>query len=133
MFMNASDEKGIILRSPGPSGVMVRDTKRVFSELWKKSPKVIHYLEALKEKEIEPEEALEVFFESGTEDQTLWCFLVLVSLGHEETLTIIHDILDHSFGNVDEAYEWFFSKIYTKEKVCSGRHDYGRKKPRTTA
>ena len=64
--MDACINKGIIERTPGPSGVMVRDTKRVFSELWKKSPKVINCLNVLKKKEIEPEEALETFFKSGT-------------------------------------------------------------------
>lgn len=132
--MDASDKKGIIARTPGPLGIMVGDTKRVFSELWQKSPKVINCLDILKKREIEPEEALEVFFGPGTEDQVLWCFLVLVSLNHEETLAIVHDLIDHMFDHgVDEAYGEFFSKIYTKQKVCSGRHDYGRKKPRTTA
>ena len=133
--MDACINKGIIERTPGPSGVMVRDTKRVFSELWKKSPKVINCLNVLKKKEIEPEEALETFFKSGTEDQVLWCFLVLVSLNHDETLAVVHDLVDHMFdGGVDEAYEEFFSRIYTKQKVCSGRrYDYGRKKPRTAA
>ena len=51
--MDACINKGIIERTPGPSGVMVRDTKRVFSELWKKSPKVINCLNVLKKKEIE--------------------------------------------------------------------------------
>lgn len=132
--MDAHINKGIIERTPGPLGIMVRDTKRVFSELWKKSPKVINCLDVLKKKEIAPEDALEMFFESGTEDQVLWCFLVLVSLNHKETLGIIDDLVDHMFGRgVDEAYEEFFSRVYTKQKVCSGRHDYGRKKPRTTA
>ena len=130
--MDACAHKGIIPRAPGPRGVMVSDIKRVFSQLWQGSQQVVVLLETLKKKDISPEEVLELFFDGGSEDQVLWCFVILVWLNHEDTSVLLRDLPDHAFDNVDDAYNWFFTNIYAKQKTCSGR-SYGRKKPRSTA
>lgn len=129
---NMATKKGIIPRVPGPKGTIVSDVKRVFSQLWQNSQKVVASLEMLKKKGISPEEVIELFFDEGSDDQVLWCFVILVSLNHEDTLVLLRDLPDHAFDNVDDAHSWFFTNIYAKQKTCSGR-SYGRKKPRSTA
>ena len=102
--MDACAHKGIIPRAPGPRGVMVSDIKRVFSQLWQGSQQVVVLLETLKKKDVSPEEVLELFFDGGSEDQVLWCFVILVWLNHEDTSVLLRDLPDHAFDNVDDAY-----------------------------
>lgn len=136
--MDTRKKEGIISRVPGPSGIMVGDVKRVFSYLWRGSQDVIDVIEMVKVGTLSPEEACEFFFgDDDSRDPVLCCFLVLIKLNNEATLELLNDLRvtpkrECVYGDVGEAYDWFFKDIYTKERVCSGRHDYGRKKPRTT-
>ncbi len=136
--MDAHKKEGIIPREPGPLGVIIGDVKRVFSHLWQGSQEVIDAIEGVKKGNLSPEEALELFFGSGSKDPILRCFLVLISLNNKATLELLDDLQvvpkrECVYGDVDEAYDWFFKDIYAKQSVCSGRHDQGRKNPRSTA
>lgn len=126
--MDTLAKKGIISRKPGRS-----DAKWVFSELWQNSLSVTELLETLKRGDTTPEDVTELLFGGGSEDCILWCFLILVSKNHKETLTVIEDLSNHAFDGVDDAHDWFFTHIYAKEKICSGRHDCGRKRSSVTA
>lgn len=135
--MDACAHRGIIPRVPGLGGTTVSDIKLFFSKLWQNSKEVALVVESIKGGRVSPEESLELLFEGSSKDSLLFCFLVLVSLKNEAAIELCDDlqILPKSscvYNGVDDAVDWFFA-IYTKEKICSGRHDYGRKKPRTTA
>lgn len=132
--MDTIAKKGIIPRVPaGRADVVLKDSTRVFSLLWQGSKEVIIALKELKKGTKSPEEILSLFFDGGSEDSILWCFVILLSQKHEDTVIVFKDLQDHGFEGVDDAYNWFFTNIYTKEKACCGRHDQGRKKPRTAA
>lgn len=135
--MDAYFDRSIIERVPGPGGAAVPDIKLFLSKLWQNSREVVGIIESIKSGKVTPEESLELLFEGSSKDPLLFCFLVLVSLNNEAALELCDDLQvlpKHAriYSGVDEAVDWFFT-IYTKEKICSGRHDYGRKRPRSTA
>lgn len=128
----------IIPRVPGPGGIMVSDTKRVFSHLWQCSKDVIEVIEKVKQGKLTPENAFALFFEGGSKDPVFRCFLILVSINNEATLELFSDLCvmpkkDCVYDSIDDAYACFFTDMYAKESVCCGRHDQGRKKPRSPA
>lgn len=93
-------------------------------------------VESIKDGKVSPEESLDIFFGGSSTDSLLFCFLVLVSLKNKAAIELCDDlqVLPKSsrvYNGIDEAVDWFFT-IYTQEKICCGRHDYGRKKPRST-
>lgn len=135
--MDAYINKGIIQRIFGLGGAVIPDIKLFFSKLWQNSKEVATIVESIRDGKISPEESLELLFEGSSKDPLLFCFLVLVSLNNEAALELYEDLQvlpknNRIYSGVDEAVDWFFT-VYTKEKICSGRHDYGRKRPRSTA
>jgi len=138
--MDACAHKGIIQRVTGLGGTTVPDIKLFFSKLWQNSKEVVAIVESIKSDKVSPEESLKLLFDGSSKDSLLFCFLVLVSLKNKAAIELCDDLCisrvlpknRRVYNGVDEAVDWFFT-IYTQEKICCGRHDYGRKKPRSTA
>jgi|SRR3989344_1691989 len=135
--MDNPTKSGIILRTNTPGVPRIPDIKLFFSKLWQNSKEVAAVVEAIKCGKISPEKSLQILFDGTTEDPLLFCFLVLISLKNKDAIELCDDLQvlpkeRRVYNGVDEAVDWFFH-IYKKERICSGRHDYGRKKPRTAA